>query len=155
MSEKPWYSFLTEPPDASASGCVEALFVDEQDEPQMAVLHLHHYVEKGSRWGHNTPHPTQPYRWITHHPEYIRWRYRGPVVPTPEEQGTASLVWRFRDAPGELAALSDHGGDEDWVILMPEGENHPWMFDGSRVLGESFSRYPLPDGRLVTIYAHA
>jgi hypothetical protein len=28
-------------------------------------------------------------------------------------------VWRFEDAPEELQALSDNGGDEDWLALIP------------------------------------
>lgn len=28
-------------------------------------------------------------------------------------------VWRFVDAPEELKALSPHGGDEDWIALVP------------------------------------
>lgn len=28
-------------------------------------------------------------------------------------------VWRFDDAPEELRDLSHHGGDEDWLALIP------------------------------------
>lgn len=28
-------------------------------------------------------------------------------------------VWRWEDAPEELKALSCHGGDEDWIALIP------------------------------------
>jgi len=28
-------------------------------------------------------------------------------------------VWRFHDAPKELQDLSTHGGDEDWLALIP------------------------------------
>lgn len=30
------------------------------------------------------------------------------------------IVWRFRDAPEFLKKLSDNGGDEDWLALVPE-----------------------------------
>ncbi len=33
-------------------------------------------------------------------------------------------VWRFDDAPDEFRAMSQHGGDEDWVAHIPAG------FDG-------------------------
>lgn len=29
-------------------------------------------------------------------------------------------VWRFDDAPEEYRNLSTHGGDEDWVIFVPQ-----------------------------------
>lgn len=32
-------------------------------------------------------------------------------------------VWRFRDAPEHLRALSNNGGDEDWLALLPKGLN--------------------------------
>jgi len=28
-------------------------------------------------------------------------------------------VWAWKDAPEELKALSQHGGDEDWLALLP------------------------------------
>lgn len=31
----------------------------------------------------------------------------------------AILVWAFEDAPEELRALSNNGGDEDWLALVP------------------------------------
>jgi hypothetical protein len=31
----------------------------------------------------------------------------------------AMLLWRFYDAPEEYRALSDHGGDEDWILFVP------------------------------------
>ncbi len=30
-------------------------------------------------------------------------------------------VWRYKDAPLHLQAFSQHGGDEDWVALVPKG----------------------------------
>jgi len=31
----------------------------------------------------------------------------------------AIKVWRFEDAPPELQSMSQHGGDEDWIVLVP------------------------------------
>lgn len=52
-------------------------------------------------------------------------------------------VWRFEDAPEELKALSNHGGDEDWLALIPPRlakEWIPWMDSGS-----SFGRCDVSD----------
>jgi len=43
-------------------------------------------------------------------------------------------VWRFHDAPEEFKNLSDNGGDEDWVALIPPwfiDEDVPWLDSGS------------------------
>ena len=29
------------------------------------------------------------------------------------------IVWRFEDAPPELQAIGECGGDEDWLALVP------------------------------------
>jgi len=29
------------------------------------------------------------------------------------------LVWSFYDAPEELRSLSEHGGDEEWIVAIP------------------------------------
>jgi hypothetical protein len=31
------------------------------------------------------------------------------------------MVWEFNRAPREYRALSEYGGDEDWVVFVPEG----------------------------------
>lgn len=28
-------------------------------------------------------------------------------------------VWRYSDAPSDLAELASQGGDEDWLVLVP------------------------------------
>lgn len=38
-------------------------------------------------------------------------------------------LWNFSDAPEHLQALSPHGGDEDWLSLVPTGVNIPWWMD--------------------------
>lgn len=41
-------------------------------------------------------------------------------------------VWRFEDAPKAYSQLSPHGGDEDWVALVPEDMSRPlWMDSGT------------------------
>ena len=40
------------------------------------------------------------------------------------------IVWKFYDAPEELRKLSDNGGDEDWLAIVPndmiQGGEAPW-----------------------------
>jgi len=36
-------------------------------------------------------------------------------------------VWRFRDAPEELQALSNNGGDEDWLAVIPPELSEEWL----------------------------
>lgn len=70
-------------------------------------------------------------------------------------------IWAFYEAPEELQALSDHGGDEDWLALLPEqyagDEYEPrWMMDNRAGFGVcEVSIHPLPDGREVRIGVHA
>lgn len=62
-------------------------------------------------------------------------------------------VWRFADAPKEYRELSEHGGDEDWVIFVPDtlaDEYLDWL--------ESYVHYSEPqqvDGGNLYITAHA
>jgi hypothetical protein len=42
------------------------------------------------------------------------------------------MVWPFQAAPQDLKDLSDNGGDEDWLVLVPPG------------LVEEFLRYGVP-----------
>lgn len=30
------------------------------------------------------------------------------------------LVWRYYDAPKQYQDMSPHGGDEDWIMFIPE-----------------------------------
>ena len=47
----------------------------------------------------------------------------------------AILVWRWADAPDELRALSGHGGDEDWVAVLPPGTERPQWADSGTAFG--------------------
>lgn len=76
----------------------------------------------------------------------------------PQTTDRAIKVWRFDDAPQELQDLSDHGGDEDWLALIPPHLTEHWF--GWMESGTPFgvcrvSEHPLPDGSLVRIGAHA
>ena len=69
-------------------------------------------------------------------------------------------VWKFEEAPEELKALSTHGGDEDWLALIPpkmSGEWIPWMDDGGPFGCCSVSSHTHPElpGYEVRIGAHA
>jgi hypothetical protein len=69
-------------------------------------------------------------------------------------------VWEWEDAPQELKELSTHGGDEDWVALIPPKFNGRWI--GWLDSGTSFGRcyvsvhtHPELPGYEVRIGAHA
>lgn len=66
-------------------------------------------------------------------------------------------VWAFHDAPKDLQALSGHGGDEDWLALIPSGmvgQWIPWTESGTAFGCCDVSEHQLPDGRMVRIGAH-
>jgi len=71
-------------------------------------------------------------------------------------------VWRFDDAPEEYKKLSPHGGDEDWLALVPENlidQCIDWM-DPNSGNSQGFgccdiSRHKLKNGDEVRIGAHA
>lgn len=66
------------------------------------------------------------------------------------------LVWRFADAPADLKALSPHGGDEDWLALVPAGFMGyiGWLDYGPFGVCD-ISRHQQDDGTTVYIGAHA
>lgn len=66
-------------------------------------------------------------------------------------------VWPFHDAPKPLQELSEHGGDEDWLALVPPPlKDHyiPWLESGMFGVCD-ISNHPLADGSVVYIGAHA
>jgi len=68
-------------------------------------------------------------------------------------------VWPFYDAPEELRALSAHGGDEDWLALIPPALADlyiPWI-EGGRfgVYSVSAHQHPELPGYIIRIGAHA
>lgn len=69
-------------------------------------------------------------------------------------------VWRFEDAPKRLRELSRHGGDEDWLALIPPSLTD--KFIGWLEVGGSFgccniSEYEYSElpGYKIRIGAHA
>lgn len=43
-------------------------------------------------------------------------------------------IWAFEDAPQDLQALSPHGGDEDYVVIVRDDNNSvAWALEGGRV----------------------
>lgn len=70
-----------------------------------------------------------------------------------------ALVWAFDKAPPELRALSEHGGDEDWLVYVPAGlkgfepEWPPAWLENLACCCVDVHR--LDDGALVYIGAHA
>jgi hypothetical protein len=151
--EKDWFPFLPDdPPPWSLTGCIEALTEPESDDDDAEIhrLSVYHYVDGQSRWGHSTKgDATTPFIRKTVHGKYIRWRYRGPVVPTVEEQGLATVVWEWNDAPGELAALTDKESKR-WVFLAPK-EAQPWWIEGYFLQADNVARTELPDGRILIV----
>lgn len=65
-------------------------------------------------------------------------------------------VWPFNQAPPEFQALSPHGGDEDWLALVPPDMGVPdWMNSGSSFGVCDTSIHEIADGFAVCIGAHA
>lgn len=74
----------------------------------------------------------------------------------------AVLAWNFQSAPECFRDLSDHGGDEDFVVVIPPGITNTYLHDrlhdnlngmcespSTHVVGTTFGEF------LVLIYAHA
>lgn len=80
-----------------------------------------------------------------------------PTKASPEVEPIR--VWFFYEAPPELQALSGHGGDEDWLALVPnQYQQHylPWL-DVPAFGCCDVSQHQHPDYPDCTIYisAHA
>lgn len=67
-------------------------------------------------------------------------------------------IWRFRDAPEEYRELSEHGGDEDFVMLVPSALVDEFLIDRVVDLGllgcSSTDKYERLEGH-VFIGAHS
>lgn len=74
------------------------------------------------------------------------------------EDWDAIIVWRWEDAPDQYKALSQHGGDEDWVAFVPDylrdKGNQAWMESGSPFGCCDVSEHEV-EGGVVRIGAHA
>lgn len=70
--------------------------------------------------------------------------------------GHAILVWEFDDAPERFRRLSEHGGDEDWVALIPPDSNYiTWAEEGTAFGVCRVSEHDVGHGWTVRIGAHA
>jgi hypothetical protein len=147
---RPWN---TMPPPSNATGHVEARFIDDAGVEQTVRIRLFHYTEGRSVWGHCIETHQNHDRQVTVHPDYNGWRYVGPTIPSADM--SAIVVWKWHDAPGELRAVSEHGGDEDWVALLPDEDTPSWMDSGGSFAICHLQIAPLGDGRFVAIGAHA
>lgn len=73
------------------------------------------------------------------------------------------LVWRFEFAPEELKQLSQHGGDEDWLVEIPpeilkdKNGNIIWIYWlESSAMGCDYSKHnhPTKEDWVIYIYCH-
>lgn len=65
-------------------------------------------------------------------------------------------VWPFNQAPPEFQSLSPHGGDEDWLALIPPDMSIPYWMDSGGSFGIcDTSIHDIADGFTVCIGAHA
>lgn len=79
------------------------------------------------------------------------------VPVTIPEIEKAAVVWRFHDAPESLRALSENGGDEDWLALVPPhlaSDWIPWAEVGGFGVC-NVDRFAMPYGFVVYIGCHA
>jgi hypothetical protein len=145
---RPWSPM---PPPENASGCIEAQYQAE-GVVHIAPIGAYHFSNGRTAWGHRTQVKNAHGFWENAYPEYLGWRYTGPMVPALE--GRVILVWAWKDAPGELRALSTNGGDEDWLALLPDDDVPNWMENGTFGVS-SIETHRLEDGRMVVIGVHA
>lgn len=64
-------------------------------------------------------------------------------------------VWRFDDAPAKYQRLSGHGGDEDWLAFVPDGQETPLWMDAGTPFGCYKASRRAVKGGWVVIGAHA
>lgn len=69
-------------------------------------------------------------------------------------------VYAFSDAPKRFQILSGHGGDEDWLAILPphyKDNPPPWMMSGTSfgVCDTQFIEHPEKSGWTIAIGAHS
>jgi len=76
------------------------------------------------------------------------------------EERRPIMIWPFDDAPSSLRALSENGGDEDWVAFVPQwlwekkGGWIPFLEPGTSFGVCNVEEHPVPGG-VVLIGCHA
>ena len=152
-----WKEWTFEPPDSSLSGNIEAVwYVD--GEKYSCFAYLYHYANGDSKWGFSQKELDESGKikqWKTVHPIFFKWRYINGEVPESEIQGNSILIWHWHNAPGELRSYSTHGGDEDWVALIPRDLDIPSWMDSEPFSICRNDEIILSDGRILIITAHA
>lgn len=78
-------------------------------------------------------------------------------IPLSQIRPDAITVWEWRSAPVALRDLSLHGGDEDYVALIPPGVDPDprWAWEGGNFGVCRVQRELLRSGHTVLIGAHA
>ncbi len=66
-------------------------------------------------------------------------------------------VWKFNEAPLSFQELSDNGGDEDWLALVPASmvDDYARWLECPAFGCCCVDRHVLPNGNVVVIGAHA
>lgn len=69
----------------------------------------------------------------------------------------AIIVWRFCEAPEPLQNLSENGGDEDWLALVPPTMKDDWIgwLESPSFGCSAVDEFNLGDGSAVKIGSHA
>lgn len=63
------------------------------------------------------------------------------------------IIWQFHEAPIELRGLSEHGGDEDFIALVPPNFTYVQFLEAP-AFANDVDEYKLSDGSRVLIGAH-
>lgn len=71
--------------------------------------------------------------------------------------GGPIVVWRFRDAPAVLQAVSTNGGDEDWLAVVPPALVGEWVgwLDSEKFGCSAVDGHRLSNGAEVVIGSHS
>ena len=77
------------------------------------------------------------------------------ISPSELGMGRAIIVWAFGDAPDAYREMSNNGGDEDWIALLPP--NFEWTPFWLEKLDTCMSpqEYLIADGYKIIIGSHA
>ena len=74
---------------------------------------------------------------------------------TSSSSDRAILIWKFEDAPKKYQVLSQNGGDEDYIALIPNGMEIPVFLEEGTAFGcFKVEKHEVAEG-LVLIGCHA